>query len=654
MSDDSLLKIQNLKVHFDTLEGPVEALHDVNLEVKKGQIMGVVGESGCGKSVTSLTSIGLATCIVDEGSIKYDGKEMIFHEKEKDPYLVLLSIILPYVAVLISFPMGFLYLMPFMKDPLFGFQIIMSGFGLIIISIIMKYFIHSDFREHEKFMRFIRGNEISMIFQEPMTALNPLYTVEKQIFEVMKTHKRLVEPSLSQYNRIISSFKAPFRFLYNWILSDRFSAIFFSILILTYLLVSCMGPNSISSWGTRFIVIFYASAEISMSCTNYTDELISYCFLLIPLGALKSSIQSSMTRGDDSRKTLISIPYVFIIIMFILWYDQTLLRSTIIIGGIMTFITLISLIKLNLWGQEPDAVTDIYSFLAAVLHSIIPDNSAIRSVPFTFTLALTYAILLWTPNQVVGTVLALIMIVSIPSIILIDFLQLDPAHRNQVIKIIEDVQIPNPSAVITMYPHELSGGMRQRVMIAMMMSCEPKLLIADEPTTALDVTIQAQILHLMRDLRDRKGTSIMLITHDLGVIAELCDSVSVMYAGSVVETGTIEDILTNPRMPYTIGLLHSIPKIVHSDKRGERTSLPIIPGQVPDPNTHFEGCRFHPRCPFADDLCRSIRPDMIEVNEGHFAACHYTERTINSKDVESSFDEFSKEFEGVGGEVVVR
>jgi len=220
---------------------------------------------------------------------------------------------------------------------------------------------------------------------------------------------------------------------------------------------------------------------------------------------------------------------------------------------------------------------------------IIPEQSEFRSLPFSFTLALTYAILLWTPNQVVGTVFALMLVVSIPSMILIDYLQLDPAHRNQVIKILEDVQIPNPRVVITMYPHELSGGMRQRVMIAMMMSCEPKLLIADEPTTALDVTIQAQILHLMRDLRDRKGTSIMLITHDLGVIAELCDSVSVMYAGSVVETGTINDILANPRMPYTIGLLHSIPKIIHSDIRSERNSLPIIPGQVPDPNTHFDG-----------------------------------------------------------------
>ncbi len=651
MSENSLLKIQNLKVHFDTLEGPVEALHDVNLEVKKGQIMGVVGESGCGKSVTSLTSIGLATCIVDEGSIKYDGKEMIFHESDKNNSLVFLSNILPYIAVLIFFPVGFVYLMPFMNDPLLGFQIIMLGFGLIIISLIIKYFIYSDLREHEKFMRFIRGNEISMIFQEPMTALNPLYTVEKQIYEVMKTHNRLVDSRLSQYDRIFSSLKSPFRFMYNWILSDRFSSIFFSILLLTYLITSCMGPNLISSWGTRFAVIFYASAEVSISCTNYTDELISYCFLLIPFGILSASIKSSMDRKEDFRKMLVSIPYLSVILLLILWYDSSLFLG-------------------DLWHEELEISDNnwvhsafMIAFYFPIISSLFVDFSRleevhrfliIRSIPFTFTLALTYAILLWTPNQVVGTIVALVMVISIPGMILIDYLQLDPAHRGQVVKILEDVQIPNPGAVITMYPHELSGGMRQRVMIAMMMSCEPKLLIADEPTTALDVTIQAQILHLMRDLRDRKGTSIMLITHDLGVIAELCDSVSVMYAGSVVETGTIEDILANPRMPYTIGLLHSIPKIVHSDEREGRTSLPIIPGQVPDPNTHFDGCRFHPRCPFADDLCRSIRPEMIEVSEGHYAACHHTDLTIISKDVESSFDIFSKEFEGVGGEVIVR
>ena len=177
----------------------------------------------------------------------------------------------------------------------------------------------------------------------------------------------------------------------------------------------------------------------------------------------------------------------------------------------------------------------------------------------------------------------------------------------------------------------------------MMMSCEPKLLIADEPTTALDVTIQAQILQLMRDLRDEKDTSILLITHDLGVIAEMCDAVTVMYAGSVVESGSIGDILSRPRMPYSIGLLHSIPTIDEGSDR--RDVLPIIPGQVPDPNLHFDGCRFHPRCPFADEICISTPPPMTEVEPGHFAACHHTNRTVNVADVQASFDVFAAEYE---------
>ena len=234
------------------------------------------------------------------------------------------------------------------------------------------------------------------------------------------------------------------------------------------------------------------------------------------------------------------------------------------------------------------------------------------------------------------------ILLALPVVMGLDYLRLDSAHTRQVIGILEDVKIPNPEAVVKMYPHELSGGMRQRVMIAMMMACEPKLLIADEPTTALDVTIQAQILKLMRDLRDEKGTAILLITHDLGVIAEMCDDVTVMYAGSVVETGSITDVLSRPRMPYSIGLLHSIPTI---EAGSERAVLPIIPGQVPDPNLHFDGCRFHPRCPFADEKCISTPPPMLEVEPGHFAACHHTDRTNNVSQVQTAFDRFAAEYE---------
>jgi oligopeptide/dipeptide ABC transporter ATP-binding protein len=263
-------------------------------------------------------------------------------------------------------------------------------------------------------------------------------------------------------------------------------------------------------------------------------------------------------------------------------------------------------------------------------------------LPLGIAAALVMFLMLWMPFSALLGMVVISTLLALPVIIALDYLKLDPAHTQQVISILEAVRIPNPIAVVNMYPHELSGGMRQRVMIAMMMSCEPKLLIADEPTTALDVTIQAQILQLMRDLRDEKGTAILLITHDLGVIAEMCDSVTVMYAGSIVEKGSIEAILSRPRMPYTIGLLHSIPTI--DDESEHRDVLPIIPGQVPDPNLHFDGCRFHPRCPFADELCISTPPPMIELKPGHFAACHHTNRTENVADVQGSFDVFAAEY----------
>jgi oligopeptide/dipeptide ABC transporter ATP-binding protein len=178
------------------------------------------------------------------------------------------------------------------------------------------------------------------------------------------------------------------------------------------------------------------------------------------------------------------------------------------------------------------------------------------------------------------------------------------------------VHIPAPERRIDDYPHKLSGGMRQRVMIAMALACGPKLLIADEPTTALDVTIQAQILDLMRELREALGTAIIMISHDLGVIAELADEVIVMYAGKVVESAAVGDLFADPQHPYTIGLLGALPKL-----NGDQPRLATIAGAVPNPLALPPGCRFHPRCPFADEGCRQRVPALAEVATGHFAAC---------------------------------
>ncbi len=565
---DNLLEIEGLRVHFDTLDGPIEALHSVDLKVEQGQIMGLVGESGCGKSVTSLVTIGLATCDVDEGSVKYEGAELLFRDSQGDKRTQDISGSITVVSVLALILFIFWTVL---INPIQGATLFLISLFITLASSLVGFAAKREYRRHQKFMRWVRGNEISMIFQEPMTALNPLYTVEKQISEVMRVHDKLVEAETPRYIRVGQALVSPIT-----LIRDAFSS--------------------------------RPQASIAI------------------LSVFAFVIAAHMSGFADSAASAVAAPFAFI------W----------------SFFAYISLGLIGVYGgrhwqrRSSAGPTTLDPFFDAVFVHAPPQ------IPLVFAVALVLFLMLWMPLSallgmaVIGTLLAL------PAIIFLDYLKLDPAHTRQVIGILEDVRIPNPSAVVKMYPHELSGGMRQRVMIAMMMACEPKLLIADEPTTALDVTIQAQILKLMRDLRDEKGTAILLITHDLGVIAEMCDAVTVMYAGSVVETGTIEDVLSRPRMPYSIGLLHSIPTIDEGSER--RDVLPIIPGQVPDPNLHFDGCRFHPRCPFADAKCISTPPPMNEVEPGHFAACHHTDSIgENVAEVQAAFDVFAAEYglEGV-------
>jgi peptide/nickel transport system ATP-binding protein len=190
------------------------------------------------------------------------------------------------------------------------------------------------------------------------------------------------------------------------------------------------------------------------------------------------------------------------------------------------------------------------------------------------------------------------------------------AAKMRAVEMLELVKIPSPARRIDDYPHNMSGGMRQRVMIAMALSCEPVLLIADEPTTALDVTIQAQILDLLSDLQQRLGMAILIITHDLGVIAEVADEVIVMYAGKIVESAPVAALFADPQHPYTIGLLGSIPRL-----DVDRERLSTIEGTVPSPNNQPKGCRFSPRCPFADRQCREEPPPLKDITAGHQVAC---------------------------------
>ncbi|AIU68908.1 peptide ABC transporter ATPase [Thermococcus eurythermalis] len=185
------------------------------------------------------------------------------------------------------------------------------------------------------------------------------------------------------------------------------------------------------------------------------------------------------------------------------------------------------------------------------------------------------------------------------------------------VDILRRVLIPDPENRVKNYPHELSGGMKQRVVIGIGVSNDPKILIADEPTTALDVTVQAQILDLMNKLKKEYNTTVILITHNMGVVAEMADRVAVMYAGKIVEIGSVDQIFKNPLHPYTKGLLRAVPNPLAKIER-----LEAIPGTVPNLITPPKGCRFHPRCPYATERCRSEVPKLKELEPGHFVACH--------------------------------
>ncbi|MBE9535844.1 MAG: ABC transporter ATP-binding protein, partial [Proteobacteria bacterium] len=194
------------------------------------------------------------------------------------------------------------------------------------------------------------------------------------------------------------------------------------------------------------------------------------------------------------------------------------------------------------------------------------------------------------------------------------------------VEMLKLVGIPDAESRAGNYPHEMSGGMRQRIMIAMALACEPKLLIADEPTTALDVTIQAQIMELLRELREKLGMAMLLITHDFGIVAEMADRVGIMYAGKIVEYGSLEDIFNRPGHPYTVGLLNSIPGM---EKRGEK--LNTIPGNVPDLLKLPSGCSFQERCPLVTSQCREAEPHALDMGAGHLSRCWHKDKVVKKR-----------------------
>ncbi len=432
---EKLIETVDLNTDFNTFEGVVKALNGVNIYVQKGETYGLVGESGCGKSVTVRSIMRI---VQSPGKITGGKILLYFSDSHKESAVDIL-------------------------------------------------------KRSETYMESVRGNDISMIFQEASSSLNPVFSIGEQIGESFLFHRlpEMLEKTIAQIEGEIPQAKALSR-----------------------------------GWKR-------------MSVSLFKRELAARVRYEAAIRELDARLYEISERSDEGSVKEVSA----------IARKRRALKKT---SPLVRF------------AKRFPAVKRYQKRLDAVVEA-------------------------------------------------------------NVIDLLKDLGVPNPANVVKRYPHELSGGMQQRIVIAIALACHPRLLIADEPTSNLDVTIQAQILELIRELKKTKISSVLFITHDLGVVAEICDRVSVMYAGDVCETAPVRDIFRGPLHPYTKGLLNSVPKI---DQKGE---LNTIPGAVPNLIDPPSGCRFHPRCPNVMDVCSREKPPYIEHSPGHFVACYlYGSKDSNS------------------------
>ncbi len=495
------VEVKDLVTQFFTSRGIVKALDKVSFAVYPGEIYGLVGESGCGKSVTSTSVMDLIP----------------------DPPGRIIS--------------GEIYI-----D---GFNVIADLNKMARIKIksetdvrIKRY--KRAIKRHNNVLSKIRGDKIAMIFQEPFLALNPTMTIGAQIMEVIMLHN-------------ISSISN-----------------------------SILRRENISPGEVRnFINEFYSLGDETLKRKEAHNFSSSYA---IP--EFEESILSLLSTSDDKQ-------YIENEILNMIREN----KSGINIQNIK-----------EIKGYF-DLQNDIFQYTLKLLQAERNgDSSAIKQL---------------------NTELSKLKRIEASSFFLLK-LKLKFAYkyfmneyrkeaRRRTLELLALVNIAGPEVVIDSFPHELSGGMQQRAMIAMSLASNPRMLIADEPTTALDVTTQAQILEIIKDLNKLIGMGVLFITHDLAVIAETCNRVGVMYAGNIVEESSTVEIFNDPKHPYTVGLMSSVPRA--DKKREKEIKLETIPGIVPNLITPPSGCRFHPRCKFAMDICSLKKPKLVEISEKHKVAC---------------------------------
>ena len=429
---EKLIETRDLFTDFYTFEGVVKALNGVSVVVNQGETYGLVGESGCGKSVTVRSMMRI---VQSPGKI-VDGNILLFFREE---------------------------------DRTQGIDIL---------------------KRSEIYMTSIRGDDISMIFQEASTSLNPVFSIGYQVGESFNFHRRgqMLEETVNALD--------------SEILNSHF---------------------------------FLGNGWKRMQRSLFQREL----------SALRK-YEAEIDRVDDQLYKL---------------EDQQEHKSV---------------RKQVLFKRRRDRLKETDSLV-----------QFLKGIPFFRRYSR----------------------------------RLNKTVRYHVVELLRSLGVPNPDRIVDGYPHELSGGMQQRIVIAIALACNPVLLIADEPTSNLDVTIQAQIVDLIKTLKQTTIASVLFITHDMGLVAEICDRASVMYAGDVAETSSVRELFKNPLHPYTQGLLRSVPKVEQAE------TLNTIPGVVPNLIHPPSGCRFHPRCPHAMDVCSQSKPPTIEYSPGHTVACYlYVEK----------------------------
>jgi peptide/nickel transport system ATP-binding protein len=492
-----VLDVRDLKTYFFTYDGVVKALDGVSFKVRKGETLGLVGETGCGKSVTAFSITRLITDPpgrVMSGKVLYRGANLLWNLEKEATFK----------------PIGTT-----------GRVRIRRRFRQI--------------RAATDRLSSVRGSGISTIFQEPTSAMNPIFSIADQIGESLLIHlgAEIVDGLLSA--RPDDPRVEP---AMDHLLETARHGTNAEVRAAAKALGDAVG---VASYGTQ---AYYILREAGPTASESKPDLIKALHRLRPSGLQRTYLRRERHLAELRKQS-----------------------------------------------------NDIYitEMRTSTPHRM--DRASIARKRRTASLS-TFYLDVWGVRGRVRHVLK------------------DELFWRTV-NLLEGVAIANPVQVARGFPHELSGGMLQRVMIAMSLSAEPDILLADEPTTALDVTIQAQILELMRDLKTRVGTAIVLITHDLAVIAEVADRVCVMYAGHIVETAPVKELFHRPLHPYTQGLLSSIPRLDQPDKE-----LVSIPGSVPNLITPPSGCRFHPRCPYAMPVCKTEHPPTTVEGSSHTVACY--------------------------------